>query len=714
MTIRSISLSKSLVGCLSTLILCTLGPFLFLQCGGPDTGPESIADLWQDHPERLRALFKALNTSAPGLSDVNRALQQGDTVGAAESLLAYYRELDRSWVVTTLDPSTDAEAIEMAEMIIHDSVNISSEKDRIPLNSDGGWQWDYTGPHGDDEFGYSLNGHRYLASLWWAWQTSGNQAYAAAYDRLIKDWVIKHPLPDAEDSIYLVLEGGHDLDYRDLGEVEWRTLETGNRLGASWTQLFYGFQPSPDFTEAARLLMLSGIADQANYLLQYHKKGHNWTTMEMNGLALAGLAFPEFKAAGQWADYALMVMEREINRQVYPDGVQTELSTKTQWVALHRFESVATNFQKAGREISRDYLYRVEEMYNYLAYSLRPDGHQPLNNDSDREDLRPRILAAAEKFHRPDWVWIATNGHLGSKPDSMASVVFPWAGIHVMRNGWDNQAHWSFFDTGPFGTGHQHADKLHLSIAAYGHDLLVDGGRYTHMDYFSFDPTNWRGYFRSSFSHNVVLVDGRGQNGGPTTVDKPLTEGIDFIRRPQYEYAKGIHSAGFEGLSGKPQHTRSVLYLRDKYWVVVDYLVPDGERELQVLWHYAPSCEVVLQQNEVVSVNNQQSNLRIVPASDINWRVKLVSGQEKPVIQGWYSAEYGIKEPNTTAIYEATVSEPVTFTWVLVPAKGQVPKSEAIMRQVNGATEITIDLPDQNPVTISYPDSGPPEVSGNL
>ena len=688
-----------------------LGLVLSLQCNGPDTEPGNPAELWQSYPDRLRSLFTALDPEAPGLSEMQAALQKGDTVGAAESLLSYYQQVDRSWVVSTLDPSSDAEAMEMAKLITHDSVNISSVKDRVPVDSDGGWQWDYTGPQSDDEFGYSLNGHQYMTSLWKAWRSSGNQVYAEIFDRLIKDWVIKHPLPASGDSIYLVLEGGHDLDYRDLGEVEWRTLETGNRLGASWTQLFYGFQSSPEFSQAARLLMLSGIADQANYLLQYHKKGHNWTTMEMNGLALAGLAFPEFKAANQWADYALRVMEQEINRQVYPDGVQTELSTKTQWVALHRFESVATNFQKAGREISQDYLYRVEEMYNYMAYSLRPDGHQPLNNDSDREDLRPRILAAAEKFDRPDWVWIVTTGHQGREPDSLPSVVFPWAGIHVMRNGWDEQAHWSFFDTGPFGTGHQHADKLHLSIAAYGHDLLVDGGRYTHMDYFSFDPTNWRGYFRSSFSHNVILVDGKGQNGGPTTVDQPMMAGIDFFRHPRYEFAEGTHTAGFEGLSGDIEHRRSVLYLRDKYWVVVDQLVPDGERELQVLWHFAPSCEVVLQQNEVVTLNQDQANLRIVPAGDIPWRVKLVSGQEKPVIQGWYSAEYGIKVPNATAIYETNVAEPVTFAWVLVPSQAQVPQLSASMHQSKQAVHVAVTIPDENPVTISFTTTGPPEIS---
>ena len=652
----------------------------------------------------------SLNPQYPGLSEVNAALQRGDTVEAGELLVDYYRGVDGSWVISTLDPMPKKESMDLANLLIQDSIGIGLDRAKIPVNERGAWQWNYTGPHQDDEFGYSLNGHKYLPALLRAWEYSENPAYVAKYDEIIKDWIIQHPLPTTSDSIYLVLQG-KGLDYRDLGEVEWRTLETGNRLGVSWCQLFYAFQEAENFTPAARLLMLSAIVDQASFLLEYHKKGHNWTTMEMNGLALAGLAFPEFALAEVWSTYALEVMKGEINRQVYPDGVQTELSTKTQWVALHRFESLAVNFQKAGREIAESYLHRVEEMYNYLAYSIRPDGHQPLNNDADREDLRPRLLTAASKFDRADWQWIATNGKQGTKPDSLPSVTFPWAGIHVMRSGWDDQAHWSFFDTGVFGTGHQHADKLHLSVSAYGQDLLVDGGRYTHKDYFSFDPTIWRGYFRSSFSHNVILINGKGQNGGPTTNDQPLRPGVDFVHGAEFDFAIGKHTAGYQDVQGMVEHTRSVLYLHDKFWVVVDQLGTDRPRELQVLWHYAPEYEVKLEQREALSINSGMPNLRIVPIGEVAWLPKLVSGQEKPTIQGWYSANYGTKEPNTTVIYSAWIDGPATFAWLLVPAPGPAPQYHAALTSKESDLEISISRPDDSQISILYPKKGLPEVS---
>ena len=664
----------------------------------------TVTELWQTYPDRLRTLFQALDLQRPSLASIHSALQQGDTLRAAESLLNYYRQTDRDWVVTTLDSLPYAESFRVARRLTDDTVSFSGISSRVPRYPESGWQWNYTGPEQDDEFGYSLNGHKYLAALLAAWQRTDSTLFAEVYDRLIRDWVVHHPLPEPGDSIYQVLDTTQALDWRDIGEVEWRTLEAGHRLGASWPQTFYGFQDSDAFSPAARLLMLSSISDQAQYLHQYHKQGHNWTTMEMNGLALAGLAFPEFQASDKWAEYALEVMEREIQRQVYPDGIQTELSTKTQWVALFRFESISVNFRKAGRAISEEYTHRLEEMYNYLAYSMRPDGHQPLNNDADREDLRPRVLRAAKKFDRPDWQWIATNGTAGQLPDAPPTAVFPWAGIHVMRNGWDKSAHWAFFDTGPFGTGHQHSDKLHLSVAAYGKDLLVDGGRYTHQNYFSFDPTLWRGYFRSSFSHNVILVDGQGQQGGPVRVSAPLKENQDFVHHPTYDYARGTFDDGFVGVDGKATHTRSLLYLRDQYWVVVDHIDTDRPRTLQVLWHYAPTCQVVLKQEEAVSINEAEGNLRIVAVGEeVRWQAELVSGQEKPHIQGWYSAEYGTKEPNPTVIYTATIDQPTTFAWLLVPAHGAVPKVDAQLREEAQKVRLRIDDGSQHSVEITFP-----------
>lgn len=679
-----------------------------LGCMGSDNetgwkGVDTVAEVWDAYPERIRSLFTALNTERAELAPLKEKLNAGDTVTAAEWLVQYFQEADREWVVGVLDAQSEAEAMSVARTLLADSVNIHDTVVRIPTRADGGWQWDHTGPELDAEFAYSLNTQRYLTVLYLHFQKEADEESVALFDRIVKDWVVHHPLPAAGDSIYLVLEGASDIDYRDIEEVEWRTLDTGQRLGSAWPQLFYAFQQADAFSPATRLLMLSSMAEQAAYLRQYHKSGHNWTTMEMNGLALVGLSFPEFKSSEDWINYALEVMSNEINRQVYPDGLQTEVSTKTQWVALRRFETIAVNLAKTGRKVSDSYIQRLDEMYNYLAYSMRPDGNQPLNNDSDLEDLRPRVLLAAEKFERPDWTYIATNGKQGTQPEVGPTITFPWAGIHIMRNGWEAPAHWSLFDTGPYGTGHQHRDKLHLSVTAFGKDLLVDGGRYTHRDYFSFDPTMWRGYFRSSFSHNTILVDGNGQNMGALRADAALEAGKDYVHTPDYDYAQGEFEEGYENVEGKAVHSRSVLYLRDKYWLVLDQFETDRPRDLQVLWHYAPSCEVVLEDQEAVSKNADGANLRIIPLGAVAWNTEIVKGQEKPYIQGWYSANYGEKIPNPTLVYSTSIQQSTTFAWVLVPKDGPVGAVDAKIQEEEGIVTITVTEAGEDPVVITLP-----------
>lgn len=675
----------------------------------------SVEALWQHYPNRVKTLFDALDLKQASLHSVFSYAMKGDTIAAAKALLEHYRESHAAdWLVDQSLPDDENELLSIAKQLLEDSVTIQNRIVKMPQQQDGGWKWKYEGPDHDAEFGYSLNGHKYFVAFLAAWKATKDEAYIKTFDRLIRDWIIHNPLPPPSDSIYLVF-ASQNLDWRDLGEVVWRDLEAGNRMGMSWPQTFYRFQQSDAFTPAARLLMLSGIVEHAQYIREYHKQGHNWTTMEMNGLGLVGLAFPELKQANEWADYAMQVMETEINRQVYPDGVQTELSTKTHWVALHPFETIANNFKKAGRPVKQTYTRRLEEMYNYLAYSMRPDGHQPLNNDADREDMRPRVLKAAQTFHRPDWEWIATNGSFGEQPKGLPSIVFPWAGINVMRSGWDAQAQWTFFDTGPFGTGHQHSDMLHLSISAFGKDLLVDAGHYTHKDYFSFDPTVWRGYFRSSFSHNVILVDGKGQNAGPLRATAALKDGIDYMNTSAFDYARGTFSSGYNEVAGKVAHTRSVVYVKGKCWLVVDHIETDRPRKLEALWHYAPSCEVSVKGERTVSENAGEGNIEIIPVGESSWKVEIIKGQEKPFIQGWYSAKSGEKVPNAAAVYTRNIQKSTTLAWVLVTAKGKVPTVNAkIIKQDEQQMQVRIAIENQPPLTVTVPlHPGPPKVQFN-
>ena len=146
--------------------------FFFKGCTAtPHVQRESTLEgLYKKYPERLHTLFAALDLQQDGLEKVKEGLHQGDTVAAAKALLDYYRQLERSWIVTTLDSIPMEAALLQANSLLNDTLIREGKAYWIPRTENGRIQWNYTGPDGDDEFGYALNGHKYLPALYMAWE----------------------------------------------------------------------------------------------------------------------------------------------------------------------------------------------------------------------------------------------------------------------------------------------------------------------------------------------------------------------------------------------------------------------------------------------------------------------------------------------------------------------------------------------------------------
>lgn len=321
----------------------------------------------------------------------------------------------------------------------------------------------------------------------------------------------------------------------------------------------------------------------------------------------------------------------------------------------------------------------IEKMYGYIAHTVRPDGNRILNNDGDRGSDVDTILEGARKYNHPEWEYIATNGKEGVKPDDGPSCFYPWAGQLISRSGYDRDAHWSFFDVGPWGSGHQHNDKLHLSVSAYGRDLLVDAGRFAYTGEIA---EKFRGYARGSQGHNVLLIDGQGQSPGPKLAESPVPDNLWKIT-DEYDYATSSFD-DFIDVEGEIEHNRTLYYQRGEFWIVVDRVTTDRPRQVEALWHWHPDCKVIVESDQV-RTENARGNLQIIPVGGQKWDVKLVKGQEDPELQGWYSEEYNKYEPNPTAIYSTRIEQADTFFWVLYPSEkpGKKVSAEVIEQNVD-------------------------------
>jgi hypothetical protein len=310
-------------------------------------------------------------------------------------------------------------------------------------------------------------------------------------------------------------------------------------------------------------------------------------------------------------------------------------------------------------------------------------------------------LEAAKKFNKNDWAYIASNGKTGSKPLDGPSYMFPWAGQLISRSGYEAQAHWSFFDIGPWGSGHQHNDKLHLSVSAYGRDLLVDAGRFA---YTGETAEKFRSYAKGSEGHNLLLIDTHGQKPGPTHAESPLSD-THFKLQKDFDYASNSMS-DFIDLEGKAEHTRALFYVRGEFWVVVDQIKTDRPRQIDALWHWHPLCKVV-KDNITVKTENQSGNLAVIPVSSQKFDITFIKGQEKPAIQGWYSPEYNLYEPNTMSKYSAHINGNDTFVWLLLPSEKETPTVKAtILTQNEEGVKLEVKMKEKTwQLTIPYTDS---------
>lgn len=664
-------------------------------------------ELCEKEPEKVKSLFKNLNLEYPGLEKVKEHYNQDDLPEACDALIAYYKtkdptsilklsvtglvmkesgyhfpNLDEKWYTIPPSQNTDQREPEV-DPILDDIYKYGIIDAKIPRDDQGRLDWICYGPEKDVEFAFGLNRHRYFIPLLTAYYLTGNPVYANELNGQVVDWIVNVPEPPEQK----------DEDYKY--NPAWRVLEVGQRLWKSWPSVFFGLISDDHFSSSAAILMLYSLNKQANHLQANHGNHPNHLAMEMSGLAMTGLAWPEFRKAEDWVKYARERVVPQADHQFYPDGSQKELTSHYQYVAMIALEDFLDIFNTlSDQKLPASFSFK--NAWNYLAWSALPNGDNLLNNDSDlNRDINENLIYRAKhQYNQPEWLYLMTNGAEGKEPKRAPSIYFPWAGQLIMRSGWDKEAQWGYFDVGPTGVnGHQHYDKLHLSLYAHGRPLLVDNGRFTHR------PDNWRQYFISSYSHNVILMDGRGQDEEVETVEIPMETHAHVSE--EYDYASGAISDFVDvgDTRGTFLHKRAVCYIKGLCWVVLDRVYNDREnynRAVQPLWHFHPDCEVEIRGQEVITTDPGKGNLRIVPVADFEWDVRLAKGETDPddstryrmwqpdmvkrpnekQIQGWYSPGYNKKEPASCAVYRLDTNESQTFAWIMVPAKGDVPEVE--------------------------------------
>ena len=446
-----------------------------------------------------------------------------------------------------------------------------------------------------------------------------------------------------------------------------------------WPGSFYALQNATAFNTTARVLLLFGVSEHGATLTKEGQSGApNWRMTQYNGLVTLALAFPELAQSQHWLATGLAGMTREIQDEVYPDGVETEQASGYDIDTAGAFFHVLEILNATGRTAPQAYRDAVEQMYNYAAYCIDQHGYLPRDGDADYHAPWPGMTHPLDFFNRSDWRYVTTGGREGTAPQGPPTVIFPFAGQFVMRSGWQPEDQWAFFDVGPYGSsGHAHRDKLHINVRANGSQLLVDSGRFA---YNGVNATWHSQYAPTTRAHNTLTLDGCNQRTAPATVSRPVANDTYTIAE-DFDEARARMSL-WDGLEGAANHTRAVLYRRGRYWLVVDVVDTDRPRQVQATWHVHPDAglqaaalgaDVGPVPANVTGVPATMS-LALVPNAGAPWRnASIVKGLQPPsdAYQGWYSENYTDCRPAPVLLYDAAVPAGRTLAaWLLVPSAG--------------------------------------------
>jgi len=609
--------------------------------------------------------FQALNLDYPGLELVKVAIEAGEPDAARHAYAEHLRTREKPrWIIDWRERPEPRPADQVNTRVADLALEhkFSWGGDIFDLGEDIDWSQNQMteGESATVEWNARLNRHPMFQALAGAYWHTGDEKYAAELVAQMLDWI--------EDAPVLLYASGNGPYH-----WAWETLNTACRGSSAWPDSIFRTLDAEAWTDEALVTVTKSLAEHARHLMK-HPTGGNWLTAESTAIFYIGTLFPEFNEAEQWRKTALERLYDQMDREVYPDGLEYELALGYgMWVLRNYGDVMDFAILNDGRdELPEDFLQRTQAMYNYCAYVQMPNGIMPGLNDSGNASARPYVERAAKYFpDREDFQWFATRGAEGEMPEG-ASCAFPYSGHYVMRSGWSLEDLYLLMDAGPFGSGHQHEDKLTLILYAHGRLHLVDAGNYM------YDKSRWRRYVLSTRGHNTVRVDELDQHhrGLRETYVLPYPfQPLDnpWISEQDFDYAQGVYDKGYgDENQVRVTHTRNVLFVKPEYWIVLDRMEPEDEKEhaYESLFHLDAKEAQVGENERVISVTSEgESRLAIVPLATEGLEVKVVKGIEEEPVQGWAWAKLGKGGPVPTAVYELSGGGEQTLCYLLWPLK---------------------------------------------
>ncbi len=381
----------------------------------------------------------------------------------------------------------------------------------------------------------------------------------------------------------------------------------------------------------------TALARQARYLSRVLEFdiGGNHLIREAVALILAGDAFDDRRLGSR----GRRVLEREIERQVLPDGGHVERSPSYHAQVMMDL-SEAHGVLPDGR-LRTAVGERLVRMASPAAALLHPDSVFPLFNDCSRwpTDVRDFLRALGLPTAGDAWLFSSTG------------YVRFGTGRDVL-----------FMDIGPPSPSdlppHAHADLLSIEASVGGVRMLVNSGT---GDY---ERGAWRDYWRSTRAHNTVEVDGEDQSEVWHSFRMARRAGAPAVtvREEDGRLRVTAWHDGYERLRSPARHWRSVVAVDDG-WVVADVVLGRGPHTVRSFLHVHPEVTAAATPWGFL-LRRATASLCVVPLGTLASGIE-EAGNEP--VENWYAEHLGSREPSRAVVLRGRVSSRVPFGWAIFP-----------------------------------------------
>jgi uncharacterized heparinase superfamily protein len=530
---------------------------------------------------------------------------------------------------------------------------------------------------------WELNRLHHLVTLGRAHAFSGDERFTNEFLRQIADWRDQNP-PRFGPNWKVAMEAA----IRAVNVIAALNL----------------FRNSPTLTDEDIELVLKFLLEHGRYIranLERRRGGSsNHYLTDLIGLFGIAATAPWFHESREWMNFSSSELIREMDRQIFDDGVDYEGAVGYHRLAAEIYAQFFTLSRLCGEQIPERYWRKLDSIFDFARHYIKPDGTAPHLGDADdgrlisfKERTAPdhsyllslaAVLFEDEKYKLRDTIdeeavwWFGAQGvrcyaTLGKSPPP-GSAGYTDAGIFIQRaSGGQLYAIIDCGDNGARGHGsHAHCDALSIELFAYGETFLCDPGTFAYTG-----GGHWRNRFRSTAFHNTARVD--------TEEISPLVDGWYFalgsnvrprVNRWESDAGRDVVDAEHDGYARLPEpvtHRRVVtLDKPEGYWIVEDRFDGRGEHTIELVFNFAPELEISEGESGRVVARGRNGILTIAPISGHSFATARAGR--------WVSRAYGTASPASAMIYRFRARTPFENTTLLIPSvRGDESKSDRVL-----------------------------------